>query len=156
EIDETKIFYLNSLIWRGALNELGQTRPRMLREAEQRGDRFAVSHMQTGIQIINWLMRGDVEGAWRIADQTFEMCPSQGTHVPHFMDLLARAHIDLYTGNAASAHERALQWWPRLRRALLLEVQYIRVSMLELVSRTALARAAAAPGRAAGPLLRQV
>src|SRR6185369_4798728 len=97
----------------------------MLREAEQRGDRFASSHMQTGIQIVNWLMRGDVEGARTIVDQTLVMCPNQGIHVPHFMDVVGRVHIDLYASNAADAHRRALAWWPRLRRALLLEVQYL-------------------------------
>jgi len=156
EIDETKIFYLNALLLRGDLAELGRVRPRMLRDAEQRGDRFATSHMQTGIQIINWLMRGDVAGARQITEQTFEMCPSQGTHVPHYMDLVARVQIDLYVGDAPSAHQRTLEWWPRLRRALLLEVQYLRVSTLELIGRTALARAAATPGPGGEQWLRQV
>ncbi len=155
EIDETKIFYLNALLLRGALAELGRVRPRMLREAEQRGDRFATSHMQTGIQVINWLMRGDVAGAREITEQTFQICPSQGTHVPHYMDLVARVHIDLYVGDAPSAHQRALEWWPRLRRALLLEVQYLRVSTLDLIGRTALARAAATPGQAGERWLRE-
>jgi serine/threonine protein kinase len=156
EIDETKIFYLSSLIWRGELAELSRTRPRMLREAEQRGDRFAMAHMQTGIQIINWLMRDDVAGARLIADQTFEMCPRQGTHVPHFLDLAARIHIDLYDGDAASAHQRALEWWPRMRRSLLLEVQYVRVAMLDLLGRSTLAHAVAKPGPLGDRLLREV
>src|SRR6266542_4485554 len=72
------------------------------------------------------------------------------------MDLVARVQIDLYVGDAPSAHQRTLEWWPRLRRALLLEVQYLRVSTLALIGRTALARAAATPGPGGEQWLRQV
>jgi hypothetical protein len=72
------------------------------------------------------------------------------------LDLVARIHIDLYDGDAASAHERALEWWPRMRRSLLLQVQYVRVAMLDLLGRSTLARAVATPGPLGDRLLREV
>jgi hypothetical protein len=59
--------------------------------------------------------------------------------MPHFFDALAQAQIDLYLGDARGAFERADDAFVELRRALLLRVQFVRVKMLELRARTALA-----------------
>src|SRR5581483_4228888 len=56
-------------------------------------------------------------------------------------DVLAQAQIDLYEGKPRQAYARVEERYPRLERAMLLRVQFIRIKMLELRARAALALA---------------
>jgi hypothetical protein len=63
--------------------------------------------------------------------------------------LLDEAQIDLYQGEGGAAWERVTGQWPALARSHLLRVQQVRVFLLHLRARAALAAAlaAAGPGR---------
>ena len=64
-----------------------------------------------------------------------------GYHVQHNDLVWATVLIDLYTGDGAAAWDRIGRHWPTLARSLLLHVQFIRVAMLGLRGRCALAAA---------------
>ena len=141
ELDSSNFYQLGCLVHLGELRELGRRIPRLLEEAEQRGDRYALTHLRTGVVTIAWLARGDASGARLVAEDAISRWSQRGTHLPHFLDVLAQAQIDLYEGKAHAAYARIEERYPRLERAMLLRVQFIRIKMLELRARAALALA---------------
>jgi len=63
----------------------------------------------------------------------------QDFQVQHFMTLTAEAQIDLYRGDAVAAWQRVSDQWTGLRDAMLLHVEIVRIYMLHLRARCALA-----------------
>jgi serine/threonine protein kinase len=148
-VDSANFYLLGALMHLGELKQLGLRIPILLEEATQRGDRYALTHLRTGILSIAWLARGDPAGARREAEDAIRRWSTEGTHLPHFLDVLAQAQIDLYEGKPRVAFARVVDRWDALQKAFLLRVQFIRIKMLELRGRAALAVAAAAPADAA-------
>ena len=149
EVNNAHFYQLGALFHLGELKELGRRIPTLLSEAQQRGDRFATTQLRTGVLSVAWLARGDARGARREADDAIERWSRRGTHLPHFLDVLAQAQIDLYEGRAEAAHARVLDRWGSLERAMLLRVQFIRIKMLELRGRAAIALSADGRGASA-------
>jgi hypothetical protein len=98
-----------------------------------------MTQLRTGVLSIAWLARGDSTVARREADDAITHWSSQGTHLPHFLDVLAQAQIDLYEGHPRAAYARVCDKWEALSKAFLLRVQFIRIKMLELRGRAAIA-----------------
>ncbi len=138
-LDQANFYSLGALVHLGELKDLGRRIPRLLEEATQRGDRYAMTQLRTGVLSIAWLARGDSSVARREADDAITHWSSQGTHLPHFLDVLAQAQIDLYEGHAHAAYARVCDKWDALSKAFLLRVQFIRIKMLELRGRAAVA-----------------
>src|SRR5262249_46212474 len=65
----------------------------------------------------------------------------QGFHVQHMNRLFDEAQIDLYLGDGEAAWRRLADNWPALKQSPLLRVQQIRIVMLALRARCALALA---------------
>jgi hypothetical protein len=147
-LDSANFYQLASLVHLGGLKELARRVPRLIDEAAGRGDRYALTHLRTGVLTLAWLSRGDNEGARREAEDAIRRWSRQGTHLPHFMDVLAQAQIDLYEGHRERAYKRVEDTWGKLKGAMLLRVQFIRIKMLELRARGALAMATLARGDA--------
>ncbi len=140
------LYLLGAILHLGELTELGRRLPPLLDDATLRGDRYALTHLRSSIATYIWLGRDDPDTARREAraaiDGWSEAHPSSvhaRPHMPHFFDALAQSQIDLYTGDARGAYERADAALRALRRALLLRVQFVRVKMHELRARTAVA-----------------
>jgi serine/threonine protein kinase len=142
QLDSYNLYQLGTLFHLGELRELGRRIPTLLAQAEQRGDLYAMTHLRSGLLSVAWLVRGDPEGARRGADEAILRWSRRGTHLPHFLDVLARTQIELYEARAVDAYERIHAWWPPLKRAMLLRVQFIRIKLLEVRARAALAVAA--------------
>ncbi len=144
-LDSVNFYMLGALMHLGELKELGRRIPVLLEEAVQRGDRYAMTQLRSGVLSIAWLARGDAAGARREADDAITHWSRQGTHLPHFLDVLAQAQIDLYEARPRAAYTRVCDKWEALAKAFLLRVQFIRIKMLELRGRAALAVASASP-----------
>ncbi len=65
----------------------------------------------------------------------------QEFHTQHFTSLAGHTQIELYQGDGRAAWERLAEQWPALKGSFLLQIQAIRVFMLHLRARTALAAA---------------
>ena len=144
-MDSAHFYQLGALVHLGGMKELARRVPVLVEEAISRGDRYAMTHLRTGVLSIAWLARGDSAGARREAEDAIERWSTQGTHLPHFMDVLAQAQIDLYEGKPRAAYARVVGRWAALDKAFLLRVQFIRVKMLELRGRAAMAVAIVSP-----------
>ena len=145
-LDSINFYLLAALVQLGEMKELGRRIPALLEEATERGDRYALTQLRSGVLSMAWLARGDPEGARREADDAIRQWSKQGTHLPHFLDVLAQAQIDLYEGRPRAAYARVCDKWEALQKAFLLRVQFIRIRMVELRGRAALAVAAAGAG----------
>jgi eukaryotic-like serine/threonine-protein kinase len=134
-----------SLHYLGRFAEARQRGLPLLQDAIERADIVSATHHQTGLQTSLWLAAGEVDEAVLHADAALAPWRGHRGQIPHFLDVQARVAIDLYRGDAKSAHVRAQGGWRELRRTLLLRVHYVRVSMLDLRGRAALALAALSP-----------
>ncbi|HEY2514561.1 MAG TPA: AAA family ATPase, partial [Polyangiaceae bacterium] len=132
-------YFLAALVHMGEMRELGRRIPALIDEAKERGDRHALTQLRTGVVSMAWLARGDTGGARREAEDAIAQWSTQGTHLPHFLDVLAQAQIDLYEGEARAALARVEDRWEALADSHLLRVQFIRLKMWELRGRAALA-----------------
>ena len=130
----------------GRLTELGRCLERYTGEARERGDDYAAA-LRSGIANLVWLARGDLDGAIRDADEASRAWVGPDFALQHYYDVLARTHIDLYRGDAAAAAGRVERAMVELRRAFILRIEHVRIVMLHLRARCAIA---AGDVRAAG------
>jgi hypothetical protein len=144
------LYCLGALIHTGELAEIDRRLPAILDDAILRGDRFALTQIRGGVSSYACLARGDLEGARREARSAIDGWtrghdPSTQTPlvlegvIAQFFDVLARAQIHLYGGDARGAYVSADDGYRALRRSMLLRVQFVRVKMTELRARCALA-----------------
>jgi hypothetical protein len=147
ELDIGRAFTLWSLFYCGELGELVERVPGMVADARERGDRFGMNMFASGWANLAWLCVGDVEGARRVVDTAMNGWAFTGFHLQHYLELLARAGIDLYVGDGEAAWRRVEERWPALEASWQLHVQHNRVEMLHLRARAALAGAHAAAAR---------
>jgi hypothetical protein len=84
------------------------------------------------------------ERARRELRKVIDEWSQEGFHVQHMNRLFDEIQIDLYQGDGSAAWERVTGQWPALACSYLLRVQQVRILLLHLRSRAALAAAAAA------------
>ena len=136
----------------GDLAGLRQRWPILLQEAQERGDLYAITTLNTFFMAILRLAADDPEGARRELAAVMGRWSHRGFHIQHGNAFRAEVHIDLYCGKGAAAWGRMQQHWASYRRSQLLRVQMLRIELLELRGRSALA--AARTARRPGSLLR--
>jgi len=149
ELDSVQMFGMDSMWFLGELRELALRLPRRIAEAQARGDLYAIINIRTGAPTLLWLVEDQVDEARRQLADAMSRWSRHGVHVQHYRELFSHIHIDLYAGDVASAHRRAIEGYPVLDRALLFRVELIRSIMTDLRARAAVAAAAVAGERAA-------
>ena len=144
---------LTSLVYLGELAELGRAVPVLLRDADERGDRLAASTLATGLVNLLWLAADDAGEARRRADASLALWKQRDFQVPHYFDLVAQVHVDLYEGRGARALGRLATVWPKLLLSFSLLVQNLRMTVRHLRARAAIVAALEARGLARRGLL---
>jgi hypothetical protein len=134
------------LTWTGRLGELQRELARYLRSADARGDLYAATSMSAGpAGALVWLCRDDPDFARR----TVREAAGRWTHTQYsnqqYWSFFAEAQADLYEGKGLAVWEGLCAHWPKMKRALVLEVQIIRQEALFFRARTALVTAAERP-----------
>ena len=126
ELDSSELFFCNSLLYLGRLDELGRWVPMRMREARDRGDLYGYTNLRLGAANLVWLLRDDVDTARRVAREALEQWSTERWHLQHYYGVLAGARIDLYEGNPAAALARIDDSWPHVKAAMQLRVEIIR------------------------------
>jgi hypothetical protein len=144
ELDTVQLFGLESLAYLGELRELDRRLALRLREAQDRGDLYALTHLRAGYLNCVWLARDDVEGARREAAAAMAGWSQTAFHTQHLYVLFAQTQIDLYCGDGAAAYRRVQERWPAAARSLLFRVQFARLTFLHLRLRSTLMAASQA------------
>jgi len=135
----------------GEVAELSRRLPVLLAEAQERGDRFALTNLKTYLLSFLRLAADDPERARRESSEALGEWSQQGFHVQHMTGLFAQVHIDLYCRQGQAAWQHITEQWPAVKRSLVLRVQRLRVYYRYQHACSALAAAVA--GAKAGPLL---
>jgi hypothetical protein len=142
EIDQSASFAIWNLCYLGRMAEAAARVAPLLKEASDRGDRLLRSQLLSGISVLIPLAQNTEPEAVReellSAVQPFR---GEGYHMPHLLQLLGLCEIDLYLGNGSDAHDRIESEYPRVAASLLLEVEFIRIEVLGLRARCAIAAA---------------
>src|SRR5262249_7499550 len=142
----TQIYGLWGLAYLGWIPELARRVPLALKEARERGDIFAATSLRLGLPNIVWLAADRPEEAHEQAADAMQIWTRGGVHTQHYFELVARAHVDIYREDGVAAWRRLKSTWPALKSAFLLRLQSLRVELLHLRARCALAAAASAGG----------
>lgn len=123
----------------GHYQELERQLPGQLRAAEERGDFLASTDLKVSLSPLLTLAADQPDRAREELRETMARWPNRDFHTQHYHALSLGAQIELYAGDADAAWDMLQTRWPALRKSLLLEVQAIRITCLELRARTALA-----------------
>ncbi len=145
ELTNVGFFQLQTLGWLGELPELSRRLPLMLDAAEARGDRYSACVLRTGWNVLPGLAADEPVATRRAVAAAVAGWPNAGMHVQHALGLHAHAQLALYEGRSDAAYALLERHWPALGRSLLLEVHPLRLDLLTLKMRCALA---CADGRA--------
>lgn len=139
ELETCNAFALWSLYFRGEYAELTRRFSTLIAEVRQRGARLAEADLTTFGGPFVWLAADDPDGAARAVSSVMGEWSQQDFQVQHFTTLTAEAQIDLYRGDGRAAWERVGSHWAGVADAMLLHVEIVRIYMLHLRARSALA-----------------
>ncbi|HTS65716.1 MAG TPA: protein kinase [Candidatus Acidoferrales bacterium] len=145
ELATVHLMWSVAVFFLGELDLLARRLPGLLKEAEARGDLYEATDLRIRISHANWLAADDPEAARREVGEAIARWPGGEFYVQHWWSLIANVEIALYAGQGEAAWELISKEWPRLKRSLLMRVQYIRIESLYHRGAAALAVAAAAP-----------
>jgi serine/threonine protein kinase len=152
ELSTAHRFALWPLMFLGEVAEIGRRLPGLIKEARERNDLYAVTNLSLVIRTFVRLADDEPERARCEVRQVIDEWSQQGFHVQHMNRLFDEVQIDLYQGEGSAAWQRVTGQWPALARSYLLRVQQVRIFLLHLRARAALAATPAAADP--GPLLR--
>lgn len=141
ELDTARAYSLWALSHLGRWGELARRLPLLINEARERGDLYGVMNLSTYILSTVHLAADKPDAAREEPQRVMEKWSHGGYHVQHNDHVWATVQADLYAGDGLAAWDRLSHHWPTLARSLLLQVQFIRVAMLGLRARSALAAA---------------
>ncbi|HUG52641.1 MAG TPA: AAA family ATPase [Vicinamibacteria bacterium] len=147
ELDTNNTFWLTCLLFLGEWKELILRVPRLLKEAEDRGDVFAQSQLGVRFAYVIHLARDRPDDARRQIREAMGRWPSSGFNLLDFWSEYAEAETDLYDGQARRALERLTGAWGSILRARIFRIQVLHIRSLYLRACCALAAA----GEAGGP-----
>jgi tetratricopeptide (TPR) repeat protein/tRNA A-37 threonylcarbamoyl transferase component Bud32 len=140
EIDIGETYWLAALYYLGEWREMMRQGLPILRDAIERGDIVSQLGVRTGRSNLAWLIAGRPDEA-RAQLAAAETSLAEGFHLPHVLAIQAACNIEIYMENASVAHERLEAAWPQLERIGALRMQHLRVELLVLRARIALADA---------------
>ena len=141
EVATNRHFLVLALLQLGEVQDLARRVPDYILDAEDRGDRFTATSFRNGCMNIAWLVDDDVRGARAAVRRAMSPWAEKPFYLQHYEGLYAQGTIDLYAGDGAAAWKRVQHQWPDLKSSQLLAVQQLRLEVLFLRGRSAMAAA---------------
>ena len=138
EIDIAETYQLCALFHLGQWRELWRQSQLVLRDAIDRDDVVAQLAVRTGHGSLAWLIAGKPDEARAQLAAAMAALPENFT-LGHALALIASGNLALYTGEAAAASRQLAAAWPDLDRIGVLRQQHMRVELMHLRARLALA-----------------
>jgi len=152
ELVTARFYHTLSLYYLGEVEELTRCRAAFLKDAAERGNRFATLMFSTGPTNATWLFADDLAGARRALAEALAEWPERPFGSPHYMAMTARGRIELYAGTPQNGWEVIERSWPALRRTGLLRIQSVRIAGRQIRAACRIGASRATPA-AAAPLL---
>jgi hypothetical protein len=139
ELETCNAFAFWPFYFAGQYAELARRFSVLISEVRSRGARLAEADLTNFGGPFVWLAADDPDGARRAVSGVMGEWSRQDFQVQHFMTLTAESQIDLYAGDGRAAWQRVTTQWTGLADAMLLQVEIVRIYMLHLRARCALA-----------------
>jgi hypothetical protein len=121
----SRLYAIWSLLLLGDLREVALRLPELTRTARERGDLQAVVNFACSASHMVHLADHRVAEARAEVEHALDGYPDLGLTYQHFMNLVTRAEIDLYEGEATRAADRLAARWKELTKSPLLRTQKI-------------------------------
>ncbi len=135
EAANSRLFSVWSLFYLGDLAGLSVRIPALTREAEQRGDRYAVTGLRCGLANVALLAADDAVGARAAVESAMASWSTRSFHFQHYWAALSETMIDLYLGETSGSLQRMEACWRSLGDSQLLQIQNVRVEARSLIAR---------------------
>ncbi len=143
ELYTAQHFSFRSLFYMGELPEMLRRLPKLLKEAQERGDLYAETNLRTRLAYLAHLLGDEADLAREELDRAIGLWSQEGFHSQHYYALFGQVELALYCGQEVAAWELLDERWPVMARSLLLRIQFTKIEALHLRARAALAAAAA-------------
>jgi len=146
EAAQSRHFGTECLMYLGEVQFLEKRVPALRREAERRGDRFALVNLVMRMSFLA-LLHDNPDESERDVDDALELWSRDRTafDVQHYWAVVARCENALYSGEPAAAEKEYAAHSGELKRSLLRRVPLVDAEALHLNGRIALALEAARP-----------
>jgi hypothetical protein len=141
ERDTSRNLALLALLQMGKMTELKRRWSLLIKEALEFGDRYASTTLTTFYLAAIRLAADDPSGIEEEIESVMGEWTRRRFFIQHSSAFRSLMYLDLYRGRADSAWQRVNAVWPDYSRSMLLRIQMIRIQMLELRARAALALA---------------
>jgi eukaryotic-like serine/threonine-protein kinase len=141
ERDTLDNFVLWALIQRGQIAELKRRWTVLYRESRERGDLYAATTLTAFYMTMITLSKNEQVETERELAAFVDRRDPRRFNLQHSSALESLIHLYLYRGDVSNAWERLVAIWPAYTRSMLLRIKMIRIDLLELRGRTALAMA---------------
>ncbi|MDP2272195.1 MAG: protein kinase [Archangium sp.] len=139
EAANSRLFSVWSLFYLGDIAGLSVRIPALTREAEQRGDRYAVTGLRCGLANVALLAADDAAGARAAVASAMASWSTRSFHFQHYWAALSETMIDLYLGQTSGTLERMESCWRSLDSSQLLQIQNVRIEARSLIARVLIA-----------------
>ena len=146
EVDTTQLFTCFTLLYLGQIEELHRRFSSYLREAERRGDRYAMVNLRGRLSIV-WLAQDDpLEAECAIEEAEAAWIPwRESFQTQHYWFLISRCELALYRGDPMAAMSLLREQERAVRRSFLLRVGMVRIEFAFVWARLQLAHASRLP-----------
>ena len=143
DLDATHLYLLRMMFLLGDIAGLSARVPRLIDEAQERGDRLGTTMLRSRILYTALLAADDPSAARAAAREGIASWSQRGFHQEHYFEWMSQVEADLYEGNGPAAIARVDATWKALQRSLLTRVQIVRTQTVDLRGRAASAAARA-------------
>lgn len=141
ELTTAQGFSLWSLFYAGEVAELGIRVPKLMQEARERGNLYALNNFGSFAAPLVYMAADEPDRGRRELENVTASWSQEGYHVQHLTSAFGRGQIDLYVPDGRLACKHIEDDWPGLRRSMLLRIQQIRIVWFHNHGRAALAAA---------------
>jgi eukaryotic-like serine/threonine-protein kinase len=139
EVDMGEMYWLGTLYYLGDWREFTRMVQALLRDATERGDLISQFWLRVGRCSFAWLIADQPQSGYQQVAIAERMLGDNYATVHHVYALLARVNIDLYCGAFSEASTRLYGAWPTLERMFVLRVQNLRIELVAVKARLAIA-----------------
>ena len=153
EIDTAWFFGLGTEYFRGNFAALTARHAALTTDAIDRGDRYALSILGGILAHYVHLIADRPDLAVFDVRRALDAWSRRGFHLQHIWEFWSLIQVALYQSDGHAAWARITDTWRRVRASTSYRVQFIRINMLDLRGRAALAAAAGVSGRERQQLL---
>ena len=127
ELNSSRFFLGNSLVFQGRWKDLGHRLERWLDDARARGDVFALSSFQMLEARCVTLAAGDVDRARNEIERDVNVLPTKSLGVQKFLIEISKVQLEMYDAKPRLAVERIEQLWTEFSRSTMPRFQLCRI-----------------------------